>query len=151
VKINVSEFKKICYFFIKDIQKKGFERIPISIDWYWTYQYEQAYRIKSIPLLTPAIGSISDDWEWLEKVLKKKNPLTSLDVERLANIVQVIGDTIYAHVQQGSPDPVVTIDTKNIKRLLVRIFAKINRYKTEQIEVNETNYLYFSINDIYNF
>lgn len=64
-----------------------------SKDFYWNVPTDRLYEVKqSQPELD--VGRLSDDWEFLEAILKDKNQAVSLMMMHLAPLLRHVGEKI---------------------------------------------------------
>ncbi|HTE13280.1 MAG TPA: hypothetical protein VK645_20010 [Chitinophagaceae bacterium] len=66
--------------------------ISISHDFYLDISMNKAYDVENDA--EPAIGSLFDDWENLNKVIHNQQPATFVDVDRLAAILRAISEEL---------------------------------------------------------
>ena len=81
----------MCNKILTNAENCGFNKINIDTDYY--LKMLDPYDLYSKKPKT-GIGSFVDDWDWLKKVLNKKNPVTIVDFERLANVIKIVANEI---------------------------------------------------------
>lgn len=146
--IVLNELKVLCDTILRRIEYSNISKIYISEDYYWEVFFEDACTSKNP--LKPVMGSLFDDWEWLEKVLSKENPLTGIDFFRLGNIITAIG-----HEFDKPPHKPDTIDLQikiaDIKLLFDLIFtgAKKENINLETVDTCFDKYWRVNLASIY--
>jgi hypothetical protein len=66
--------------------------ISISNDYYLNIPMDEAYNVSNSVM--PSIGSLYDDWENLMRVINEQQPVTFVDVDRLASIMKAISQEL---------------------------------------------------------
>jgi hypothetical protein len=67
--------------------------VPDNKDFYWNVPTDQLYEVKaSQPELD--VGRLSDDWEFLESILKDKSHAVSLMMMHVAPLLRHVGEEI---------------------------------------------------------
>lgn len=92
MKISINDLKGLCEKVLTRAESSGLKEIEVDVDYYRVLDDIYDLDIEKPKLI---IGSFIDDWESLQKVLYDKNPPTTLDLERLGNVIKIIGDSIY--------------------------------------------------------
>jgi hypothetical protein len=91
MKIPIKNLKNLCEKILTRAEQSGLKEVEIDIDYYRII--DDIYNLKTNnPQFI--IGSFIDDWESLQKILCDKNPPTTLDFERLGNVIKITGDSI---------------------------------------------------------
>jgi hypothetical protein len=150
MKIILSDLEKISHIVLTHAEQSGISRINVVLDYYWHIAADDS-RKKKMPAVLP-VGSLTDDLNCLGKVLTKENIATTIDFERLGNVVKIIGYRIQQPIVSEIPDerPHVTIDIPKIKRLHKIILGKAQQAHLEEIELDTDSYLCISPEDAYN-
>ncbi len=91
MKILISDLKKICEKILVKAEESGLREIEVDVDFYRAFNDMYDLDVEVPELI---IGSFIDDWESLQKVLSDKNPPTTLDLERLGNVMKIVSDSI---------------------------------------------------------
>lgn len=130
------------------LHESGIAAINIYKDWYWTIAYEEAYHTLKKPTECE-IGSLVDDWEWLEKVLCKENPSTTLDFERLGNVIRILKKNVYP--EETKSKCLVFINLSDVAKLVTQILQKTDKAGFDTISTNINTYWAAKPEDEYNF
>lgn len=77
---------------LSQLEQSGYEEIEIDIDRYWKLSFENIDIDKRNPKVT--IGSFVEDWNNLKKLLDNDHPITADDMDRLGNVLKIIGDLV---------------------------------------------------------
>ena len=94
MKITIQELKVLCEKILTEAEMSNIKEIDIPIDYYWSVGFDDAYNMnKEIPDLI--VGSFEDDWQNLKKIIETKNTPTIVDIERLGNVIKILGDSIH--------------------------------------------------------
>jgi len=118
------------------MERAGIHVIDTDIDYYWTIPLGDAYETKAPEV---SVGSLVDDLESLRKVLNKKNPSTTIDFERLGNVITILGHVSFmpkkplAHKQ-------VQIQVREIKQLCDLLLQKATASGFEEVTFSQTQY-----------
>ncbi|GLY12520.1 hypothetical protein [Bacillus badius] len=87
--INAEHLIKLCQLLMESIQKSGLEQVPLDSDYYWAVSDDDIENLdKEVPELV--VGSLYDDWTSLQKVMEGASPLTSIDIERVAAVLNYL-------------------------------------------------------------
>lgn len=91
MKISIKDLKKLCEKILTKAEQSGLNKVEVNVDY-----YRNIGDLYNLDIETPAltIGSFIDDWESLQKILNGKNTPTTLDLERLSNVIKIIGNSI---------------------------------------------------------
>lgn len=92
--ISSEQLIKLCQLLMESIQRNRLERIPLDSDYYWLVSEEDIENFnKEVPELV--VGSLYDDWTSLQKVIDGTYPLTAIDLERCAAILNYLARYIH--------------------------------------------------------
>jgi hypothetical protein len=91
MKVSVKDLKKLCETILTRAEESGITEIEVDVDYYIKLDDIYDLYVENPELLT---GSFVDDWESLQKVLSGENPPTTLDLERLGNVLIIFRDSI---------------------------------------------------------
>lgn len=147
MKIHLDTVKLFCKSLLKKLETSSLKSILVSVDYYWCISFEDAYNFST---RTPkvSIGSARDDWEWLEKVLHQENPATTVDFERLGNLMQIAGEAIY---QSSTIEAAgITIQIADLQQLCDFMLTKAQKSGFETIETSIDRYWSIAAEDRYN-
>jgi hypothetical protein len=91
--IRRQEMTKLLNLIASELEKNLPEgEIRIKTDPYW-YIPTSEWSVMNKDL-TPALGMLSEDWEYLQKFLNKEDPFSFLVLDKVAVILQAISETI---------------------------------------------------------
>lgn len=91
MKIRISVIKTLANVLTERAIHSGIDAVAIEGDSYWFVEPRTDMKLKN-PMLS--VGSLNDDWNWLEKLLSDQGQPTCVDFERLGNILIAIGEGI---------------------------------------------------------
>jgi hypothetical protein len=149
MKIEINQLKNLSEIIFRKIEDLGFEEVSIDVDLYWNVSFEDAYNL-SVEHPDIVVGSLIDDWEWLRKVLNKKNPATTVDLERLGSVIEVLGRQLY-RLQNGIRyGDCMTIKIVDMKKLCESILTKAEKSNFKKIEIDIDHYWGFNLDAAYN-
>lgn len=91
--IKIDELEQVFLILINKAIKQGILEFKIDTDYYWNIAEEdrENFKIENPKL---EVGSLIDDWESLKKVLNGTNIPTTVDIERLGNVISFIASYI---------------------------------------------------------
>lgn len=92
MRISVEEIEQVFHRLIEKIKEDKIQFLDIETDYYWIITSADWDNFASEP--TIAVGSLIDDWDSLQKVLRDECITTYLDYERFASILRAISETI---------------------------------------------------------
>lgn len=94
LRIQVDELKQIFELLIQRMHEDKIDYVDIEADFYWLITSDEwnNFKINSFP--EPVIGSLIDDWNSLQEILKNQQIVTYLDYERFASILRAISENI---------------------------------------------------------
>lgn len=93
MKISINELKTLCQLLLDKVEEIGFNEIEFDTDNYWFVSSdEREIFTEDTPNLS--VGSIADDIQSLRGILNKTNPSTTVDFDRLANVLIALGERI---------------------------------------------------------
>lgn len=149
MKIALNQLKELCEIILGKIENLGLEEVGIDVDFYWNVSFEEAYNF-AVERPEIMVGSLIDDWEWLLKVLNKKNPVTTVDFERLGNVIEILGRQLY-RLQNGIRcSDCMTIKIVDMKKLCESILTKAEKSNFKEIEIDVDYYWGFNFDAAYN-
>ncbi|MCK4499567.1 hypothetical protein KAU11_03670 [Candidatus Babeliales bacterium] len=128
MEIVIDELLHIVKKLFDNLKKLGFENIAIDNVDYWTVCLDDLHDL-SLKKISLGVGAFFDDWQELRKVIKRKQEISLCDVERLGNIIKIIGDIAYMPERflkykcSGS----LKININDLFRLFKMILKKIKR------------------------
>jgi hypothetical protein len=76
---------------IENLEKMGYEKIEVPVDYYWNIPRDLRYD----PIKTPAaldIGQLSDDWQELQKIKRGVREPLAYHLVWLSKILEAIGE-----------------------------------------------------------
>ena len=76
---------------ISKIEKVNSDSIFIDKDLYWNINGEELYNVYDEPK-NMSIGSIKDDWDFLEKILTNKRDITNYDFNKISSILKLFSE-----------------------------------------------------------
>jgi len=91
MKISINDLKCLCEKILTRAEQSGLRDIEVNVDYYRILDNLYDLNVEKTELI---IGSFIDDWDSLQKVLSNKNPPTTLDLERLGNVIKIVSDSI---------------------------------------------------------
>ncbi|GGJ59585.1 hypothetical protein [Deinococcus roseus] len=65
--------------------------IKLEADYYWMIPGDQLTNL-NLGNIDPVIGSLSDDWMELSKLLDTERPVSFVDLDRLANLLRMMSE-----------------------------------------------------------
>lgn len=92
MEIDLKDLQKLFDILITKAIDAGFGKIDIDSDNYWVITSNEREDFSVTPVVS--VGSLVDDVESLKKVLKDSNPPTTVDIDRLANVLLSISNHI---------------------------------------------------------
>lgn len=90
IEIQKEDLKKILYILIDKLEDSSCDNFSLEKDLYWNIPDEELYNVYKEPTdLT--MGSLVEDWEFLQKVLRKEREVIGYDFNKISNILKSIG------------------------------------------------------------
>ena len=90
---NLGTLESIFQLLLERLRNAGVDEIRFQIDYYWTIgSMDRTASFEERPDV--AVGSVYDDIIELKKILSDETRLTTLDLERLGNVLIAIGEHI---------------------------------------------------------
>ncbi len=89
--IKTEELSTIFSILINKLYEGEITEIMIEGDNYWNISTSDWFEI---PAKEPVLGSLMDDWENLQKVMKGEQIASFLDYDRFASIIRMISEII---------------------------------------------------------
>lgn len=93
MQIKIVELKQIVGKLFSHLEEIGLESIKIDEDYYWHISEEERFDMSHHPT-DLGVGQLSDDWEFLSKLLEDDRDAVSYDFVYLARILEIIGEKI---------------------------------------------------------
>ena len=91
--VTVENLRLLFENLMKKMEKDGISSLEINdVDYYWIVLSSEWTNFKSE--VKPAVGSLVDDWQSLQKVISGEQILTYVDFERIAAILRAISETV---------------------------------------------------------
>ncbi|MDP9957290.1 hypothetical protein J2X97_002956 [Epilithonimonas hungarica] len=102
LKISTADIKKIIQFLLSKLENLDENSyFKLDEDLYWNILDEELYDVYKIPSdLT--IGSITEDWEFLQAILEDKREMIDYDLYKLATILKILGKERIINKAQNS-------------------------------------------------
>ena len=94
MKIAIKDLRSLYKNILKQTEKTLGKEIEINTSHYWIFCEKDIFNFN---IKKPRLkeNSLIDDLKNLRKILDNKHKPTVADLERLGNIIKIIGDTIY--------------------------------------------------------
>ncbi|KQT28481.1 hypothetical protein ASG22_19970 [Chryseobacterium sp. Leaf405] len=93
IKIQKEELKQVFFTLINKIDNLNEDEIYFQKDLYWNINDEELYNVYEEPK-NITIGSIKEDWDFLQKILTSDREIINYDFNKIANILRLIGEKI---------------------------------------------------------
>ncbi|MDN3606386.1 hypothetical protein [Kaistella yonginensis] len=94
LQINVSDLKTIINLLALKVNKLNEnDSFSIDRDLYWNIPENELYKVYENPS-NLTIGSIVEDWEYLEKIISEKREIIDYDLHKLSIILKFISNKI---------------------------------------------------------
>ncbi|WP_111956306.1 hypothetical protein [Chryseobacterium lathyri] len=92
IEIEKEDLKKILFILIDKLESSNSNKFSLEKDLYWNIPDENLYNVYQKPE-DFTIGSIKEDWEFLQKVLRKEREAIGYDFNKISNILKLIGQS----------------------------------------------------------
>ncbi len=90
--VRMDDLTKLWLILAERSKERGLSTIELDGDWYWTVGYDDREKIEKVPEL--AYGSLIDDMQEIQQVLEGKRDVSTLELDRLANIIIAVSHQI---------------------------------------------------------
>ncbi|MCP2727758.1 hypothetical protein [Limnofasciculus baicalensis] len=91
--VTVENLRLLFEKLMEKMDENGISSLDINdVDYYWIVPSSEWTNFQSE--VKPAVGSLVDDWESLEKVLSGEQIPTYVDFDRIAAILRAISETV---------------------------------------------------------
>lgn len=88
--IQKEDLKKILFMLIDKLDESPTDKFSLEKDLYWNIPDDKLYNVYQEPSdLT--IGSLVEDWEFLQKILRKEREVLGYDFYKVSGILKSIG------------------------------------------------------------
>lgn len=94
INIRIEQLEFIFKLLIEKAKNDQIKTLSIDIDYYWIIMSDDWEDFSSNSTPDPAVGSLVDDWESLQKILTQEHIVTYVDYDRFASILRAISETI---------------------------------------------------------
>jgi len=91
--ITNNDLKNILLALINKLEILGNSSFSLDKDLYWNIPDEELYNVYKDPK-DISIGSIKEDWDFLQKILIEKREVIGYDFNKVSNILKLIGNDI---------------------------------------------------------
>jgi hypothetical protein len=92
MQIQLMQLAALAQKLVENYRERGYEAVLIDdIDMYWVVQPPEWTDLQHEP--KPAVGSLKDDWEALQRVLEGQMP-TAVDFDRLASVMRAVSERL---------------------------------------------------------
>ncbi|AZA80849.1 hypothetical protein C1637_11435 [Chryseobacterium lactis] len=92
IEIQKEDLKQILFILMNKLEASSNNTFLLNKDLYWNIPDEELYDVYKEPKdLT--IGSLAEDWEFLQKVLKREREVIEYDFTKISDILKLIGQT----------------------------------------------------------
>ena len=104
IHITIEEIELIFARLIQRVKNDEIKFVDIEADYYWIVTTDEwGDFTSSSPQV--AVGSLVDDWDSLQKILRTEQIVTYLDLERYASIMRAMSEAIAPSTKQSVTDP----------------------------------------------
>lgn len=149
MKVRMDDLENLCNEAFARLEKAGLSVINFSENHYWSVSFNEATYLAERPEIT--MGSLFDDWRSLQGIGSGRRFMSTLDFERLGNIITALGNEFQKLPSKTPPDnwPIKIID---IKKICNHIFAeaRIPRdWSFKDFEISTSSYWRIDSNKLY--
>jgi hypothetical protein len=92
IRVSLSDMENIWMSLVERMRKDGIEDVDIDDDYYWLVSTDEWANFESTP--NCVVGSLHDDWAELQKVVRRQQIPTYLDLERFASVLRSLSEKI---------------------------------------------------------
>lgn len=93
IEIKKKDLKNILLVLISKLEILDDSSFSLDKDLYWNIKDEELYNMYEEPKEI-TIGSLKDDWNFLQKILNEEREVIGYDFNKVSNILKIIGDKI---------------------------------------------------------
>lgn len=93
MKINVAELRAITEKLFSHLEEINCQSIEIFEDYYWDISEDERYDLEKNPK-DLIVGQLTEDWEFLQKIIKGENEPIGYAFVWLGKILQAIGERV---------------------------------------------------------
>jgi hypothetical protein len=93
MQIHTSELKIAMKKLISHLEDTNHQSIEISNDFYWDISEDERYNMEENPK-DFLVGQITEDWDFIQQIIKGQNEPTSYALVWLGKILQAIGEKV---------------------------------------------------------
>ena len=91
--ITIDELQTLFEKIIEKLERESLDSINIEeVDYYWNIPTSEWTELDAN--VQPAVGSLMDDWQYLQKVISNENILTTVDFERVSSILKALSELL---------------------------------------------------------
>ena len=90
--MTLDELERCVHLMLAYARARGIDKIAFDDDLYWTVTSPEWLKPYSEP--TPAVGSLDDDREELNRLLSDPSRASSVDLERLSHVLRYLSDQL---------------------------------------------------------
>lgn len=91
--VTIDELETYFELLIKACKKQNMTSFTIDADYYWLVAQDERCDFKKVPT-DLNVGSLVDDVDSLKKLLSEPEILSPVDIDRLANVLNALSDSI---------------------------------------------------------
>jgi hypothetical protein len=88
--ITIKEIEALFTLVIKRLKKDNIENMQFDFDEYWFITSDEWNNLNEIP--QPAVGSLTEDIDYLKKTITQNEIFTYSDLDRLSNLLKAISE-----------------------------------------------------------
>ena len=146
--IVLKDLQVLCTFFLTNIQKDWAGKVTCDTNLYWDVCLSDAYNFEedNLPL---GVGSLMDDWEWLEKILHKKNRSTTTDFDRLGSVVTFLGYSSFFPLPEEDDDSLCLISNADVLKLCLQFLSKSEDAEFKEIKIAIDAYKLIAVDEVF--
>ena len=145
MKILLDDLKELSFSLLNQAIMVSGGSINYYLDYYRAISLDNAYLLlSSTPVIT--MGSLIDDWESLELILKENSLSTTIDIERLGDITAFLGYELF-RPEEEKKGLFFTVQAADILALYKHILAKLEDAGFEEFDITIDLYRKFSLKD----
>lgn len=150
MRITMNELEDLCNAAFTRLEEADLSVINFSENYYWSISFNEATYLAEKPDIT--MGALFADWEWLKEIIsEQRRSMSTLDFERLGNLITALGNE-FQHLPSKTPPDNWPIKIDDIKKICNIIFSEARTIRDrafKDFEIATSSYWRVDLNKLY--
>jgi hypothetical protein len=94
MRLELAKLREAAELLFDHLKEQGYDVVEVPQDYYWDVIAPERYDPYNKPVTELGLGQLTDDWQEIEKVLRKENDPLGSDLVRLSALLRAVGEQV---------------------------------------------------------